>query len=66
MQSNIRKIKGILCRFEDFKFLREFTKNCCFLCLWDGRAKIEDWPVTEDLVPANNNVQLADPRLRIS
>jgi len=38
------------------------TKFPCFLCLWDSRARAQhwikqDWPVTEELVPGETNVQ---------
>ena len=39
-----------------------YTKFPCFLCLWDSRARAQhwikqDWPVREELVPDEKNVQ---------
>ena len=39
-----------------------YTKFPCFLCFWDSRARAQhwikqDWPVREELVPGEKNVQ---------
>jgi len=39
-----------------------YTKFPCFLCLWDSRARAQhwikqDWPVREELVPGEKNLQ---------
>ena len=39
-----------------------YSKFPCFLCLWDSRARAQhwikqDWPVREELVPGEKNVQ---------
>jgi hypothetical protein len=38
-----------------------YTKFCCFLCLWDSRARArhyrqKDWPVRQSLKPGTHNV----------
>jgi len=39
-----------------------YTKFPCFLCLWDSKARAQhwikqDWPVREELVPGEKNVE---------
>ena len=38
-----------------------YTKYCCFLCLWDSRARSEhykkkQWPLRRDIEPGQHNV----------
>ena len=48
----------------------QFTKHCCFHCLWDSRATAEhyvrkDWPARVTYIPGNANikeVRLMDPK----
>ena len=51
-----------------------YTKNPCFLCLWDSRAddkhfKVTKWPERKQFVPGSNNVlhePLVDPKKVLS
>ncbi|GBP82675.1 hypothetical protein EVAR_60236_1 [Eumeta japonica] len=46
-----------------------YTKYCCFLCLWDSRAKQhhyvrKEWPVRNEYIPGKMNINhelLVDP-----
>ena len=59
------KIIGILMGMQG-----QFTKHCCFHCLWDSRASAEhyvrkDWPARVTYIPGNANIKevlLVDPK----
>lgn len=48
-----------------------YTKYCCFLCLWDSRARqqhyeVKNWPQRVEFIPGTNNIKyvpLVDPKL---
>lgn len=51
------KVVAMLCGLQG-----GYTKYCCFLCLWDSRARVEhyikkDWPKRENITVGRNNVK---------
>jgi len=51
-----------------------YTKFCCFLCLWDSRARTEHyvrthWPVTDEiehkLIPQSDRIQLPPLHIKL-